>query len=124
MKYIMFTKHLESMVIDQIIEALLSVGVNGADLCVRPGYPVNPDNVLKALPAAAKQFTQNNLSIPLVTSPGNFLDPMVDETVRVYEACQEAGVENIKIGYWKWSVGTDYWQEIDRLRGVLDQFQK
>ena len=124
MKYIMFTKHLESMGIDQIIEALLSVGVNGADLCVRPGYPVNPDNALRALPAAAKQFAQNNLSIPLVTAPGDFLDPIADETIRIYEACQEAGVENIKIGYWKWSACIDYWKEIDHLRGVLDQFQK
>lgn len=123
MKYIMFTKHLEGLAIDQIIDALLSVGVKGADLCVRPGYPVNPDNVTKTLPAAVKQFTKNNLSIPLVTTPGNFLDPLADITVRVYEACREAGVENIKLGYWHWSADLDYWQEIDRLRGILNQFQ-
>ena len=70
------------------------------------------------------KFASHGLSIPLITTPGDFLDPDHDETKRVYATCQEAGVENIKIGYWKWSVGTDYWQEIDRLRGVLDQFQK
>ena len=45
MKYIMFTKHLRGLDIPGIIGALHSVGVEGADLCVRPGYPVNPDNV-------------------------------------------------------------------------------
>ena len=47
MKYIMFTKHLEGLDIAGIMEALKSVGVEGADLCVRPGYPVNPENADK-----------------------------------------------------------------------------
>jgi len=123
MKYIMFTKHLEGLDIDQVIQTLLSVGVEGADLCVRSGYPVNPDNVTVALPAAAQSFADHNLSIPLVTAPGDFLDPEADVTVRVYEACQQAGVENIKLGYWKWDIGIDYWQEVDRLRRLLDKFQ-
>ena len=107
MKYIMFTKHLEGLDIDQVIQTLLSVGVEGADLCVRSGYPVNPVNVTVALPAAAQSFADHNLSIPLVTAPGDFLDPDADVTVRVYEACQQASVENIKLGYWKWEFG--YW---------------
>ena len=95
MKYIMFTKHLEGLDIDQVIQTLLSVGVEGADLCVRSGYPVNPDNVTMALPAAAQSFADHNLSIPLVTTPGDFLNPEADVTVRVYEACQQAGVKKI-----------------------------
>ena len=42
MKFIMFTKHLQGLDVPDIIEALHSVGVQGADLCVRSGYPVNP----------------------------------------------------------------------------------
>ena len=42
MKYIMFTKHLQELDIPGIINALKSVGVAGADLCVRPGYPSQP----------------------------------------------------------------------------------
>ena len=64
MKYIMFTKHLEGLDVAGIMDALKSVGVEGADLCVRPGYPVNPENAEKQLPAAAKQFADEGLSIP------------------------------------------------------------
>ena len=42
MKFIMFTKHLQGLDIRGIMDALKSVGVEGADLCVRPGYPVTP----------------------------------------------------------------------------------
>ena len=114
MQKIMFTKHLEGLNIPQVIDAIKSVGIDGADLCVRPGYPVNPENANTALPEAAKQFASHGLSIPLITTPGNFLDPDHDETKRVYAACQEAGVENIKIGYWQWNLDDgDYWTKVD-----------
>ena len=125
MKFIMFTKHLEGLEIPDIITALQSVGVNGADLCVRPGYPVNPENATEALPAAAKQFAAAGLSIPLVTTPGDFLDPGQEETRRVYAAAGEAGVENIKLGYWHWHAEDGgYWAQVDFIRKQLDGFAK
>ena len=60
--YIMFTKHLEGLDVPGIIDALQSVGVHGADLCVRDGYPVNPGNIATALPEA-KRFADQGLSI-------------------------------------------------------------
>jgi len=124
MKYIMFTKHLQGLDVTGIIEALHSAGVEGADLCVRPGYPVNPDNAAKELSAAAKQFADEGLSIPLVTTPGDFLDPERADIQRVYSACGEAGVANIKLGYWRWTAEEGgYWSEVDRIRKLLDGFQ-
>lgn len=124
MKFIMFTKHLQGLDIPGIIKALSSVGVEGADLCVRPGYPVNPENAEKELPAAARQFADEGLSIPLVTTPGDFLDPERADVQRVYAACAEAGVANIKLGYWGWPRDKGgYWSEVDRIRKLLDGFQ-
>ena len=45
MQFVMFTKHLQGLSLDEVIAALTEVGVQGADLAVRPGYPVNPDNM-------------------------------------------------------------------------------
>jgi len=122
--YIMFTKHLEGYDLPQIIEALQSAGVKGADLCTRPGYPVNPENVATALPAAAKQFAEADLDIPLVTTPGDFISPDVDYAEALYGACAEAGVKHIKLGYWHFKPGQDYWTELDVARGHLEGFQK
>ncbi len=123
MKFIMFTKHLQGLEIPEIIDALHSVGVEGADLCVRPGYPVNPENAVKELPAAAKQFSDANLSIPLVTTPGDFLDPTTEDALRIYSAAGEAGVENIKLGYWHWHANNGgYWSQVDTIRKQLEGF--
>jgi sugar phosphate isomerase/epimerase len=122
MKPIMFTKHLKGLEIPELIDALAFVGVEGADLCVRPGYPVHPENVGQALPQAAARFAAADLSIPLVTTPGDFVRPDIDYAERLYAACAEAGVENIKLGYWHWSPECDYWQEVERIRGYLDGF--
>ncbi len=124
MQFIMFTKHLAGLDVCGLIKALQAVGVDGADLCVRPGYPVNPENIERALPAAAKQFAEAGLSIPLVTAPGNFNRPDIDDAERYYAACGEAGVKHIKLGYWHWKSGQSYWAEVDKIRGYLDGFQE
>jgi sugar phosphate isomerase/epimerase len=123
MQFIMFTKHLEGRSIHEIVEAVKWVGVTGADLCVRSGYPVNPDNIEQALPEAAQIFADEGLNIPLVTAPGDFNHTGTDYADRYYSACGEAGVRHIKIGYWGWSPDLHYWTEVDRVRKVIDGFQ-
>lgn len=124
MHLIMFTKHLEGLGLPELIDALHAANVNGADLCVREGYPVAPSNAETALPAAAKAFADAGLSIPLVTGPTDLTTPDVDYVESLYAACGEAGVKHIKLGYWRWHLGMDYWAEVDKARGYLDGFQE
>ena len=98
MKYMMFTKHLEDLDLAGVAEALGSVGVDGADLCVRPGYPVDPENIQTALPEAAQQFADAGLSIPMVTGPGDFTTPDLAYSEDFYGVCGEVGVKHISWG--------------------------
>ena len=124
MKKIMFTKHLEGLDLKGIIEGLKSATVDGADLCVRPGFPVNPENIATALPEAAKAFADEGLVIPLVTAPGDFTRPDIDYAETFYAACGEAGVGHIKLGYWHWTPDKHYWDYLDEIRGLVEGFQK
>ena len=48
-----------------------------------------------------------------------FLDPTQEETRRVYAAAGEAGVENIKLGYWHWHAEDGgYWAQVDFIRNA------
>jgi sugar phosphate isomerase/epimerase len=123
MLFIMFTKHLEGWDLPQIMAGLKSAGVEGADLCVRPGYPVNPENAPTELPKAAKQFADEGLCIPLITTPGDFTDPSVDYAESLYAAAGEAGVKLLKLGYW-YMEDDGYWATLDRCRRKLEGFAK
>ena len=122
MKRVMFTKHLEGLDLDQIIAGQKHIGLDGADLCTRPGYPVNPENCEKAMPAAARKFAAAGLSIEICTSPGDFVDPAMDYAERLFAACGEAGVPRIKLGYWHYE--TDYWRTLDDCRAKMAGFAR
>jgi len=117
----MFTKHLEGWDLGRIIAGLKSAGVDGADLCVRPGYPVTPENAPTELPAAARRFADEGLCIPLITTPGDFTDATMDYARPLFEACAEAGVKLVKLGYWYMEEG-GYWATVDRIRRRLEGF--
>jgi len=121
--WIMFTKHLEGWDLGQITDGLKAAGVQGADLCVRPGYPVNPENAKTELPSAAKRFADEGLCIPLITTPGDFIDPHMDYAESLFDACAEAGVGLVKLGYW-YMEDDGYWATMDRCRERLEGFAK
>ena len=122
MKFIMFTKHLEGWDLQQIIGGLQAAGMEGADLCTRAGYPVNPENVSTALPEAAKRFAAAGLAIPMITAPGDFSDPTLDYAEELYGACAEAGVGLVKLGYWHLGADEDYRTKLDEVRGHMEGF--
>ena len=121
--WIMFTKHLEGWDLPQIMDGLKRAGVQGADLCVRPGYPVTPENAPTELPRAAKMFADEGLSIPLITTPGDFISADMDYAESLFAACAEAGVKLVKLGYWHMDPD-GYWPSLSRCRERLEGFSK
>ena len=122
MQYVMFTKHLEGLDLPDIMQALQKAGVKGADLCVRPGYPVTPENAETELPAVASLFQAEGLSIPMITLPTSFTDPAAPEVRQVFAGCAAAGVKFVKVGYWHWSTVEPYWDTVARVQKGLEQF--
>lgn len=119
----MFTKHLDGWSLEQIMAGLKNAGVDGADLCVRPGYPVTPENAAAELPKAARRFADEGLCIPIVTGPGELTDPGLDYVRPMFDACATAGVKLVKLGYWHMD-DDGYWPTIDRCRKRLEGFVK
>lgn len=100
MRYLYFTKTLQTLDLAGVIAFLKEAGLDGADLAVRPGYPVTPENALTELPKAAKSFQDAGLTIGMVTAPTNLNDPESLVAKTLFEACGKAKVPAIKIGYF------------------------
>ncbi len=123
MQHIMFSKSLSGQTVEQVIESLKQVGAEGVDLCVRPGYPVTPENAATALAPAAEKIRAAGLAIPLVTGPAELTNEKAPHAEPLFRACGEANIPMIKVGYW--SAPTDqYWQAVERMKADVESLAK
>jgi sugar phosphate isomerase/epimerase len=66
MRYIMFSKHLQTMSIREAGKAIKELGFDGVELTVRPGGHVLPDNVDQDLPRAVGELREEGLDVPAI----------------------------------------------------------
>jgi len=124
MKLVAFSKMFKEKSIEQLVQWALQNRLDGYDLCVREGYPVNPQNVTEALPAAAQTMRAAGLDIPMITGEGNLLQPSDPTAEPIVAAMAEAGVPRLKLGYFRYNpLEMDYWAEVDKARAALESWQ-
>ena len=124
MKMVTFSKLYKDKSVDELVEWALENRLDGYDMCIREGFPVNPENVAEALPAAAKTMRAAGLDIPMVTGEGALLQPDDPTAEPILAAMAEAGVPRLKLGYFRFNpTEMDYWEEVDKARAALDGWQ-
>src|SRR5918993_419922 len=76
MRYVMFSKHLQSMSVREAGETIKGLGFDGVELTVRPGGHILPDNVAEDLPRAVGELAEVGLAVPaLVVEIHNRSEP-------------------------------------------------
>ncbi|MHB0857746.1 MAG: sugar phosphate isomerase/epimerase family protein [Anaerolineae bacterium] len=86
--YSVFTKPWRDMPIPQLGAFIRGLGFDGVELPVRPGFQVQPEQVGRDLPIAARQLAAQGVRIYSVAGPAD------QATVA---ACAEAGVPTIRV---------------------------
>ncbi len=124
MKIVLNSKFFADLSVEQLGEKAIELGYDGIDICIRPGHPIHLDNAIQALPKAVKVWQAQNLVCPLATAAVDMTDPDTPEADRLYAACAEAGIPRLKIGFWKFNEGDDYWQVLDAAHAKLKGFVK
>ena len=122
MEIVLNSKFFTELSVEQLGEKAIELGYDGVDICVRPGHPIHVDNVVDMLPQAMKVWQRQNLVCPLVTAATDITNPNAPEVERLYAACAEAGIPRLKIGFWRFREGDDYWQVVDTARRDLEEF--
>lgn len=124
MQLLFFTKLFKEKGLPDLAALAHTAGFDGFDLCVRPGYVVNPDNVAKELPAAAAFWKREGLAIPMVTANFDLLYPEQPGVEPLLEAMNRAAVRFLKLGYYHFDPAKqEYWQEVDRVRRAFEGWQ-
>ena len=124
MKLVLNSKFFNLLSPPELGAKALALGYDGIDVCVRPGHPIHPDNVETALPDAVRIWGEMGLVCPMATAPTEFTDPTASGVESMYAGCAEAGVPRLKLGFWRFHDGDDYWGLVDAARGGLAKFLK
>jgi sugar phosphate isomerase/epimerase len=124
MQIVLNSKMFSELSAGSLGEKALELGYDGIDVCIRPGHPVHPGNAPDALPDAVKTWQEQGLVCPMATAPTGMIDPGASDVEGMYAACAEAGVPRLKIGFWKFREGGDYWKVVDSARADLEGFVK
>ena len=125
MQLVVFSKALQDRSVEELARLGGEWGVDGFDLAVRPGHPVNPDNMSQALPEAASLLAESGLAIPMVTAGTDMLRPEQPGARELLAAMAEARIGRLKLGYFKFDpVTQDYWIEVDRVRKILSGWER
>lgn len=110
--YSVFTKPWKDKPLPELAKFLAGLGFDAVELPVRPKFQVQPDNVAKDLPAAAKVMADHGLKIASISGP--LTEPM-------FAACADAGVKIIRL--CEYTGGQKYIEAeaklVEKYRGVL-----
>lgn len=118
MRLLYFSKPVRDPDLSRLISVLQKLEVHGVDLALRPGYPVTPENCRRELVKAVGRLKQEGFSVPLVSIPTDTTRPADCEPI--YAACHDAGVPNVKIGYFDYRKGP-YAPQLDAARRTVAQ---
>lgn len=124
MHIVLNSKFFHTLSVPELAVKARELGFDGIDVCVRPGHPVHPANVETALPQAVTAWNAQGLLCPLATAPVTLANPDAPEVEPLYAGCAAAGVPRVKIGFFPFSPGEDYWALVDAARRALEGFTR
>jgi sugar phosphate isomerase/epimerase len=117
-----FTKCLQFLDYDQLGETLANVGFLNAELSVRKGGHVLPENVKNDLPKAVKSLRKSVISVPLMVTDITGVDS--PEAELVIRTASEMGIRYYRMGYLKYEPAISVTENIQVHRRALDKLEK
>ena len=114
----MFSKASMGKTVEMLADDALSMGFDGIDLTCREGGHILPQDAASSLESAITYLRSRGLSVPMLTSDyTNASQPYVRE---VFAAAARAGVQYIKLGYWRLSDYNGYYNCFNSVMTDLD----
>ena len=124
MQIVLNSKFFRTLGVGDLAAKAQELGFDGVDVTVRSGHPVNLENVATALPEAVALWKKQGLVCPLATAPVTLVDPDAPEVEPLYAGCRAAGVPRVKIGFFPFKPGEDYWALVEVARRALAGFAR
>ena len=125
MNLLMFTKMLKdlgNLTLEQAGDLIANMGFDGADLTVRHGGYVLPEEATEKLPQAVELLKSKGLAVPMITT--NITDANEDYARAVFETASRCGIKFIKLGYWPYKGFGNIKSQISEARSYLKGIER
>jgi sugar phosphate isomerase/epimerase len=122
MRFMMFSKHLQSLPLQTAAQKVRELGFEGLDLTVRPGGFVEPAQVQQRLPAAIATCADAGLKIGLLTT--SITDSSDPYAAKTFEAAAANDVREVKLGYWNYETFGSYRDLLSKVARDIDSIAK
>lgn len=117
-----FTKCLQFLNYDEMAKVVSKQGFDGADLAVRKGGQVLPENVETDLPKVMNALKAAGIgSNMIVTDINNSEDPL---TKRVLKTMADLGIQYYRMGYINYDVKKPMPQNLDEIKFTFEKLEK
>lgn len=117
-----FTKCLQFLNYNEIAEVLAKQGFDGADLAVRTGGQVLPENVETDLPKAVKALRNEGVDCNMiVTKINNADDPLA---VRTLKTMADLGIKYYRMGYIAYDDEKSVPENLDKYKFTFEKLEK
>ncbi len=117
-----FTKCLQFLDYDSLGETLALVGFDGADLSVRKGGHVLPENIKVDLPKAVTALKKFGVSVPMMVT--DITDPDDPKTEQILGAASDLGIKNYRMGYLNYDKGKSIPDNLDIHKKTIEKLEK
>lgn len=114
-KISIFSKHLQWLDYEGMAKAIADMGFDGADLTVRPGGHVLPENVVSDLPKAVEALAKYGKKVYMITTSIIDADDPVSE--KVIKTASSLGIKHYRTGYF-------YYKDKNPVREDVALFEK
>jgi len=117
-----FTKCLQFLNYDEMATLVAKQGFDGADLAVRPGGQVLPENVETDLPKVLKALRKAGInSNMIVTGINNAEDKY---TRPILKTMADLGIKYYRMGYFDYDAGKPMPQNLDEIKRSFEKLEK
>ncbi len=117
-----FTKCLQFLDFEKLAAVLAEAGFDGADLAVRPGGQVLPENVETELPRVAKILQKAGISIPMmVTGIVDADDPFTEKIIRTASGL---GMTHYRMGWMPYDDKKSIPQNLELFKTAFAKLEK
>lgn len=112
-----FTKHLQWLDFEELGITLKEANFDGADLTVRPGGHVEPDQAGSVLPKVVQKLQKHGISMPMVVTK------ITDHTAKglddLLKALSDNGVKYYRMGYFTYDYAISMGKNIENFHNAL-----